>query len=207
MTVISSAADPTPEISHEVTVTHSPPNAQNAQDTDSDSESDSGECSEHPSTFSEAENQHGDNVSDPPQSFPKENLSRRTMSGLPQSQTPVASESVEIPPTEPAEAVPIIALELPSTFDLEGTGFVALCNLFPHATLDRAILYGENLNFHFTIPDTLTIMSLLGHFVVLERNPIQLGIICHVDFQDPEEESVAITINDVFFKAKPVTLP
>ena len=120
---------------------------ENAQDTDSDSESDSGEFSEGSSDFSEAENQHGDHVSDPTQSFPKENLSRPTMS---QSQTPVASASVEMPPAKSAEAVPVIVPELPSTFDLEGTGFVALCNLFPHTTLDRAILYGENLNFHFT---------------------------------------------------------
>ena len=61
--------------------------------------------------------------------------------------------------------------------------------------------------FILPIPDNLTIMSLLGHFVVLERDPIQLGIICPVDFQDLEVESVAITINDVFFTATPVTLP
>ena len=96
--------------------------------------------------------------------------------------------------------------ELPTTFDLPGARFVPLFNFFPNASLDRAVLYGENLNFTFPVLRGHSIFGLLAHFIVLERNPLELGIICSQDFDDPANQAVAITINDVPFKAKPVPL-
>ena len=119
------------------------------------------------------------------------------------------SETHTLPNTAPSASTVVSALapELPTSFDLPGAGFVPLFNLFPNATLDRAILYGEKLNYTFPVSEGQSIFGLLAHFVVLERNPLILGIICSPEFEDPANQAVAITINDIPFKAKSIPLP
>ena len=126
------------------------------------------------------------------------------------TQTPqkvVTNSTVVSPPNKiTTDTVSTSPPELPASFDLPGAGFVPLFNLFPNASLDRAVLYGENLTYTFPVLKGQSIFSLLAHFVVLERNPLELGIICSQEFEDPANQAVAITINDIPLKAKPVPL-
>ena len=75
--------------------------------------------------------------------------------------------------------------------------------LFPDIALDKVVLFGKNFNFTYPVSPGFHPSALCTHFVCLGVFPLKLGIIVPTDFPDiGPEECMAITINDIPFKAK-----
>ena len=79
-----------------------------------------------------------------------------------------------------------------------------ISDFFLNAPVHRSILYGENMNYFINTPGNYSLDALLGHFITLSRNLLQLAIICDPNIPDFLGQSTAITINDVPYKARPI---
>ena len=87
--------------------------------------------------------------------------------------------------------------------EITAVGHSKIGYLFPDITLDKVVLFGTNYNFTYPVSPNFHPSALCTHFVCLGVFPLKLGIIVPTDFPDiGSEECIAITINDIPFKAK-----
>ena len=87
--------------------------------------------------------------------------------------------------------------------EITAVGHSKISYLFPDITLDKVVLFGTNFNFTCPVSPNFHPSTLCTHFVCLGVFPLKLGIIVPIDFPDiGSEECIAITINDIPFKAK-----
>ena len=87
--------------------------------------------------------------------------------------------------------------------DLMAVGQSKISCLFPDITLDKVVLFVKNFNFTYPVSPGFHPSALCTHFVCLGVFPLKLGTIVPTEFPGiGPEECVAITINDIPFKAK-----
>ena len=87
--------------------------------------------------------------------------------------------------------------------DITAIGHSKINCLFPDVTLDKIVLFRKNFYFTYPIVPGFHPSALCTHFVSLGVFPLKLRISVPPEFPDAgREECVAITINDIPFKAK-----
>ena len=87
--------------------------------------------------------------------------------------------------------------------DIMAVGHSKINCLFPDIALDKVVLFGKNFNFTYPVSPGFHPSALCTHFVCLGVFPLKLGIIVPTDFPHiGPEECMAITVNDIPFKAK-----
>ena len=85
--------------------------------------------------------------------------------------------------------------------DPDQVGWCHVQEMFPGATVDKMVLFGPNMNFCYKPRVNFNVRELIGHLVCASVNPLSLAVICDDTIPADKLDTVAITVNDVLFKA------
>ena len=80
-------------------------------------------------------------------------------------------------------------------------GWCHIQEMFMGGTVDKMVLFGPNLKFFYKPRGQFNVKDLIGHLVCTSVSPLLLAVICGDDIPSDEVDGIAITVNDVMFKA------